>query len=92
MNGGEKERAVISKLRETVKQNSGRRKTASNQRDRVVRIAPRAFNDSVESSSSGLGTGHQLATPPLDHGSSQADAGHTGENGATVSVCLLKHV
>lgn len=88
MNGGEKERAVISELRETVKQNSGRRKAAAqaaNQRDRIVRIAPRALNDSVESSSSGLQSSHQLATPPLDHEPSQVDAGQDGM-GVSASV------
>lgn len=92
MNGGEKERAVISELRESVKQNSGRRKAAaqaSNQRDRIVRIAPRALNDSVQSSSSGLGSSHQLATPPLDHGSIQGNAGTTEQNGAPVSMTVF---
>jgi len=89
MDNGEKEKAIIRDLKETVKQNSGRRKAAaqaSSQRDRVIRIAPRALSGSVENSFSSLEPSHQLATPPLDHGSSEEDAGSTGQNGAAVSV------
>lgn len=90
MDNGEKERAIIRDLKETVRLNSGRRKAAtqaSNQPDQTVRIAPRTLRDHAADFSPGPGPSHQLANPPL---SSRADAGHVESEEATVSVRVFQ--
>ena len=66
MNNGEKKSAVANSLKEIVKHTSRRKATAqhSKHRDPIIRIAPKASNNSVESSSSDPGSRSQNGILP----------------------------
>ena len=74
MDNGEKEKAVINSLKQTVKYTWRRKGTTQllKQQDKTIRIAPKSLDSSMAISSSSLGSSRQNdITPQSDPGTSQ---------------------
>jgi hypothetical protein len=89
MDNGEKEREVVNSFKEIVKHTSKRKSTTqlSKQRDPIIRIAPKALDDSMENSSCGLESNVTHGdTPPIDRQLSQEDGVEGLQNRSAVST------